>query len=589
MLRRNNELNSHFYLNKKNGGGNDLFNTSIKWEVEGFDNPEMSQDMFQPSNLKSEPKTNDIWKLFKEAQQTNQEKEFLLDRIEQLEGEKQAGFGKDKQSMCFELMLRLDSVVLTGMIKASEASNLRKTVMDYKFSIADMFLDNVQKNDVELLAELRHFSYGNKKSGFHIVHICTELAPVVEVGSLASYVTGLSSALQKKGHFVEVILPKYSCLDLSEIQGLRKVGAESYSYCNGQLHGNKIWTGVVNGLAVTFIQPLYYSSYFNREKSPFITYLRYFSRASLDYIAKSGKLPDILHIHNWETAIVGPLFWDIFVKQGLEGTRILLTCHDLNSQCLETPDKLALCGLDPDRLHRPDRLQDDADTKFVNILKGGLGVNSNSVTYFAECNILAQYGFIFCSLIYTGYFFLSTLVYSDKLLVSPYGFDDSTWDPSKDKFLPQNYNEDDIKGKAVCKVELQRYLGLPKNSTSVLVGCILSEISDLDIDNLKAVVRNATRNTAQLKALKYGAAPIAVASNAIKSRDFVDHDLETTVFSQLISCTFGNSSLIVAMNEMKNNLSKWRQKIVEAMSMDFSWDAECYNVHVSAYDAIKIL
>jgi glycogen synthase len=41
----------------------------------------------------------------------------------------------------------------------------------------------------------------------------------------------------------------------------------------------------------------------------------YFSRASLDYIVKSGKQPDVLHIHNWETSIVGPLFWDIFVKQ----------------------------------------------------------------------------------------------------------------------------------------------------------------------------------------------------------------------------------------------------------------------------------
>lgn len=41
----------------------------------------------------------------------------------------------------------------------------------------------------------------------------------------------------------------------------------------------------------------------------------YFSRASLDYIVKSGKLPDVLHIHNWQTAIVGPLFWDVFVNQ----------------------------------------------------------------------------------------------------------------------------------------------------------------------------------------------------------------------------------------------------------------------------------
>ncbi|KAK8673050.1 hypothetical protein V6N13_111406 [Hibiscus sabdariffa] len=41
----------------------------------------------------------------------------------------------------------------------------------------------------------------------------------------------------------------------------------------------------------------------------------YFSRASLDYIAKSGKQPDVLHLHNWQTAIVGPIFWDIFAKQ----------------------------------------------------------------------------------------------------------------------------------------------------------------------------------------------------------------------------------------------------------------------------------
>lgn len=41
----------------------------------------------------------------------------------------------------------------------------------------------------------------------------------------------------------------------------------------------------------------------------------YFSRASLDYLVKVGKYPDVLHTHNWETAIIGPLFWDIFANQ----------------------------------------------------------------------------------------------------------------------------------------------------------------------------------------------------------------------------------------------------------------------------------
>ncbi|MHA4899886.1 glycogen/starch synthase, partial [Enterococcus faecium] len=80
---------------------------------------------------------------------------------------------------------------------------------------------------------------------------------------------------------------------------------------------------------------MHYSTFFTRERlygyPDDFERFSYFSRASLDYIVKSGKRPDVLHIHNWETAIVGPLFWDVFVKQGLEDTRIMLTCHDFGS------------------------------------------------------------------------------------------------------------------------------------------------------------------------------------------------------------------------------------------------------------------
>ncbi|KAJ6680475.1 UDP-GLYCOSYLTRANSFERASE SUPERFAMILY PROTEIN [Salix purpurea] len=169
----------------------------------------------------------------------------------------------NEQSLWWELLLRIDSMVLTGLIDSAEASGLRKTVMGNKFSLALVFFDIRQKTDAELLAKLRHFS---DKNVFHIIQICTEMEPLVPVGSLSSYVTGLSKALQKKGHMVEVILPKYACLDLTEMQGLREIEAELYSYFNGQLHGNRIWTGIVHGIGVTLIQPLYYSSFFDRER-----------------------------------------------------------------------------------------------------------------------------------------------------------------------------------------------------------------------------------------------------------------------------------------------------------------------------------
>ncbi|KAL6225017.1 hypothetical protein ACLB2K_003871 [Fragaria x ananassa] len=303
-------------------------------------------------------------------------------------------------------------MVLTGMVAAGEASDLRRLVMDHK-ELAEVFNGTLQKTEGQLLAELRHFYARSRRNGFHIVHICTEMEPLVSVGSLASYVTGLSRALQRKGQLVELILPN-----------------------------------VVYGIGVTLIQPLEYSEFFNREKvygySDDFERFTYFSRASLDYIVKCGKQPDVIHIHNWETAIIGPLFWDIFAKQ-----------------CLEHPDKLALCGLDPSSLHRPDRLQDNTKSHLVNILK--------------------------------------------------------------------------------------------------------------------------------LKALKYGTAPIALNSSHDNFRNFAEHDYETTNFSRFVSSTFGNMSISEALNEMKNHPSKWKRKILDAMEMDFSWDAECCDVHTSAYTSLKKL
>ncbi|XP_059642436.1 probable starch synthase 4, chloroplastic/amyloplastic isoform X2 [Cornus florida] len=611
-------------------------------------------------------KKHDIWRLFREAQQNilylnkqrimaleeldkmKGENKLLLDRIEQLELKDQANFGKDKLSVSWELLLRIDSMILTGVIGTGEASDLRRLVMDSKVSVADDFSYILPKSDFELLAKLRNFSEKCKQKAFHIVHICTEMAPVVSVGSLASYVTGLSRALQRKGNLVEVILPKYASLNLDKVQGLREIEAEFFSFFNGQLHANRVWTGVVYGIGVTFIQPIYYSSFFNHERvygySNDFERFTYFSRASLDYIVKSGKQPDVLHIHNWETAIVGPLFWDVFVKQGLGSARILLTCHGFNSQCLEQPDKLALCGLDPSRLHRPDRFQDNSKTHLVNILKGGI-VYSNKVIKVSSMHSKGQ---IIHGL---SHGLEPTLaLHKNKLLIAPYGFDNSVWDPSIDKFLPQSYSADDMKGKAACKVALQQHLGLSEHASLILVACIYSEVSDVDLENLKTLVWIASRRSVQfvfmgvskvpginraleafqeelqddnvrflnkydealshlifagsdiilcqsfddpvlqvpLKALRYGAAPVATILTDNQFRHgSIDYDFESTRFSQHISNTFGNVSLSQAIDEIKNNPSQWNRKIVDGMREDFSWDAECCDIHVSAYTSIK--
>ncbi|KAL2527877.1 putative starch synthase 4 [Forsythia ovata] len=645
----------------KNGESNGLSSGPFQMD---HDDMEVHQNHSQSFNSKEE-KQIDIWRLFKEAQQNilylnkqrlmameeldrvKNERNSLLNKIEQLEAKKQGNTRRDKLATSSELLLRIDSMVLTGIIGGREASDFRKLVMDSRGGVADDFYDAIYKKDAELLAELHHFSVKGKKKGFHIVHICTEMEPVASVGFLASYVTGISRALQRKGNLVEVILPKYATLNLDEVQGFREVEAQFYSYFNGQLHENRIWTGVVHGIGVTFIQPVYYSSFFSRERvygySNDFERFTYFSRASLDYIVKSGKQPDVLHIHNWQTSIIGPLFWDVFVNQGLEGTRILLTCQGFDSQCLEQPEKLALCGLDPARLHRPDRLQDKDKAHLVNILKGGV-VYSNKVIIMPSIELNDR----IISRLAHG--LEPTLnIHKDKLLIAPCGFDKSTWDPSLDKFLPQNYSADNVKGKSVCKASLQRHLDLPQQASKVLVGCICSDISDFDLENLKMLVWMASKRGVQfifmgfsqsagistaleffqedvkdenmrfidnydealshlifagsdimlcpsfdtpllqvpLKALKYGTAPIAVRFADNRFRHFGDHDMEITEFSQFINKTFAKMSLSQAIEEIKNNPSEWNRRITDAMTKDFSWDAECSDRHHDAYASIK--
>ncbi|XP_020528018.1 glycogen synthase isoform X2 [Amborella trichopoda] len=602
---------------------------------------------------------NDIWLLFNEAQQNilylnkqrlmameklnkiQKEKELLLSRIKQLESEKMSGTldgtttvpkektkpKGDKPVIFGELLLRIDSMVLSGAISHGEASDLRSMVMEDKAMLADAFHD-LHKNDGELLVCLRRFYDQSRRTGLHIVQICTELEPVASVGSLATYVTGLSRALQRKGNTVEVILPKYAILNLEQVHGFRKAEAEFHSYFSGQWHPNRIWTGIVHGIAVTFIEPIHLAAFFSREGiygySDDLERFTYFSRAALDYIVKSKKKPDIFHIHGWQTSVIGPLFWDFFVNQGLETTRLLLTCHGFDSQCVERPEKLALCGLDPPQLHRSDRLQDNSGNHLVNLLKGGV-VYSNKV---AIVSSLHSKDAVIESM---SYGLETTLaIHREKVLVIPYGFDDTKWDPSKDNFLPVNYSSEDPKGKATCRTALRQRLRFVDQTSAAMVGCIYTEVSEIDVENLKAVVCLALGKGAQfiflgssttpeveaaleslrkelkdqnvrfinkynealshlLKAIKYGTIPVAVNPNESRLvRHAEGQEFGSTKSSRILSM-FANVSLSQALDDMKYDGIGWSKKIKDAMSEDLSWDSECCDMYMDAYMSMKNL
>ena len=70
------------------------------------------------------------------------------------------------------------------------------------------------------------------------------------MGGLGDVVTSLGRAMVDEGHTVEVIMPKYDCLDYSYVMHLRPHA--SFKWSNTEV---RVFTGTVEELPVTFIEP----------------------------------------------------------------------------------------------------------------------------------------------------------------------------------------------------------------------------------------------------------------------------------------------------------------------------------------------
>jgi glycogen synthase len=52
------------------------------------------------------------------------------------------------------------------------------------------------------------------------------------------------------------------------------------------------------------------------------------------------------------------------------------------------------------------------------------------------------------------------------------GIDYSYWNPATDKNIKENYLKDNLKGKAICKEDLQKLCGFDVKKDTYLLGCV---------------------------------------------------------------------------------------------------------------------
>lgn len=312
----------------------------------------------------------------------------------------------------------------------------------------------------------------------HIIHIATEIAPVVKVGGLGDIVLGLGRALAAAGHQVDIILPKYDCLEMAQISDLAIMCNDLVVHYEGKRYITSVWKGWVEGLKVYFIESPLPLSFFNRGVvyglADDIQRFLYFSRAAVEFLVQKKIYPDIIHIHDWPTACVAPLLETGYHDLGL-APRVIYTIHNLEYQGRCLPKDLNAIGLSGKHYCTRDRMQDNFDLTLLNLMKGGIlyadRVNTVSPTYAKEV-LHSPEG---CGL-------ESTIkAVHNKFSGILNGLDYTYWNPEHDRYL-KNYspprepislrtNGSKLTKKHAVKVALREKIGLA-DSRKPIICCV---------------------------------------------------------------------------------------------------------------------
>ncbi len=283
-----------------------------------------------------------------------------------------------------------------------------------------------------------------------VVMVASECAPVAQAGGLGEVVFGLTRELELRGNAVEIVLPKYDCMRYDRIYGLTVAYHDLWvPWYGGAVHCT-VWFGFVDGRKCFFIEPRSPDRFFERGQlygSPDDDLrFAFFSKAALEFLLKSGKRPDVIHCHDWQTALVPVLLYEIYQQVGLGQQRVCLTAHNFGHQGVTGESILWATGLrDPGRFFARERLRDDFNPAALNLMKGGI-VYSNFVT-----TVSPGHAWEVC---YSdqGRGLGHTLhVHKGKFGGVLNGVDYQMWNPEIDPLIAQRYGPDSIEDKYVNK------------------------------------------------------------------------------------------------------------------------------------------
>ena len=458
-----------------------------------------------------------------------------------------------------------------------------------------------------------------------ILMAASEMAPLARTGGLADVLESLPAELQRRGHEVSVILPYYRSIRENKALRVEPTGV----MMTVEVGARKIETEIMEAHAPNDIQVFFVrrDEYFDRSEiygadgrayednaERFI----FFSKAAVELARRVIPAPDIVHAHDWQTALI-----PVFIRQRQLPFKTVLTIHNVAYQG-------SFWGVDFGLTNLPGSYFGASGVEFygrVNFLKGGI-LYADAITTVSER---------YARDIQTPEFGagLDTVLreHAAKLKGILNGADYKSWNPATDKLIAANYTPASLAGKKTCRDILLRDLNLDPNPRGP-VFCMVTRLAEqkgFDIliplldrllaDDIRLVIlaegdpdysrelavaakRNPGRfafreasndplahqvyagagvmllpshfepcGLGAMYALKYGTIPIARASGGLH-QILTDYDPSTETGNSFLFYDYAPEPLWDSIGRAKRHFADaeaWQRLMLQAMECDFSW------------------
>ena len=336
--------------------------------------------------------------------------------------------------------------------------------------------------------------------------VTSEAHPFAKTGGLGDVCGSLPKVLRERGHDVTIVMPYYR----QARQWFEKNGADVHQLMPTVVIAWANWIAEATFLRATLpgtnipIVLVANDYFFERDQiysdapdglHDYLLRYTFFSRAVIRACELLDVRPDILHCHDWHTALL-----PVYLDSGLRGvpqfanTRSVYTIHNLNYQGVAGPTAFGLTGLHS-RYWSPAALEHFGT---LNPMKGGIlfadEVTTVSPNYGREIQTPELGAGLDGVLRAVQHQFTGILN----------GIDTEEWNPLTDAQLPVNYDETMLREKTRVKRALVKEAGLKFSQKTPVIGAVSRLVGQKGFQLLIPVFERLLAAGAQLVILGSG-------------------------------------------------------------------------------------